>query len=241
MLPWPRRRCRRTVAAVQRPAPLQVQIAMFDGVDPLDVIAPYEVLWAAAQLSDGAVTVELAAVDGPRAVVTGSGLRLDASAELEVGRADVIVVPGAAGTLGDTDADADEIDESSIPVRLGRTLETDLPDVLRQALAGDVVVACVCGGSLILAMAGLIEGRPAVTHHLGMDLLEATGTRAVAARVVDDGNLITGGGVTSGLDVALHVVERFLGPQVAHAVEELFEFERRGTVWRSTGLVPSPL
>jgi transcriptional regulator GlxA family with amidase domain len=51
------------------------------------------------------------------------------------------------------------------------------------------------------------------------------------ARVVDDGDLVTGGGVSSGLDVALHLLERSYGPRVAIAVEELFEYERRGTVW----------
>ena len=74
---------------------------------------------------------------------------------------------------------------------------------------------------------------------MGMDLLDATGARAVAARVVDDGDLIIGGGVTSGLDVALHLVERFIGPQIAHAVEGPFEFERRGVIWREDSC-PSP-
>ncbi|MDF2680310.1 MAG: DJ/PfpI family protein [Brevibacillus sp.] len=77
-----------------------------------------------------------------------------------------------------------------------------------------------------------------MTNHLGMDLLGATGAIPVMARVVDDGNLVTGGGVTSGLDVALHLVERELGPRIAHAVEQLFEFERRGTVWRNIGNAP---
>ncbi|GJM67887.1 hypothetical protein HMSSN036_01030 [Paenibacillus macerans] len=87
-------------------------------------------------------------------------------------------------------------------------------------------------------MGGLLEGRKAVTHHLGMAVLGATGAIPVPARVVDDGNLVSGGGVTSGLDVALYLVERELGPRIAHAVEQLFEFERRGTVWRETGLAP---
>jgi transcriptional regulator GlxA family with amidase domain len=102
----------------------------------------------------------------------------------------------------------------------------------------DVTVATVCGGSLALAMAGLIEGRHAVTHHLGMDVLEATGVHAVQARIVDDGDLISAGGVTSGLDLGLHILEREFGPRIAHAVETLFEHERRGVVWRATGRTP---
>ncbi len=58
------------------------------------------------------------------------------------------------------------------------------------------------------------------------------------ARIVDDGDLVTGGGVTSGLDVALYLVERELGPRIAHAVEQLFEYERRGTVWKAEGNAP---
>ena len=61
-----------------------------------------------------------------------------------------------------------------------------------------------------------------------MDVLEATGVNVVHARVVDDGDLVTAGGVTSGLDLALHLLERSYGPQVAIAVEKLFEYERTG-------------
>lgn len=84
----------------------------------------------------------------------------------------------------------------------------------------------------------MIDDRHAATHSLGLDVLDAAGVRAVRARVVDDGDFISGGRVTSALDVAFHVLERSYGPQVAHAVEELFEYERRGTVWRLSGRKP---
>jgi len=71
-----------------------------------------------------------------------------------------------------------------------------------------------------------------------MDLLEATGAIPIQARIVDDGDLITAGGVTSGLDLGLYLLERELGPRIAHAVERLFDYERRGTVWRDSGLDP---
>jgi transcriptional regulator GlxA family with amidase domain len=124
-------------------------------------------------------------------------------------------------------------------VLLARIAETALPELIIEAFGRpDVTVATVCGGSLALAMAGLLEGRTAVTHVQGMDVLEATGVRTVDARVVDDGNLVSAGGVTSGLDLGLHLLERSFGPQVAHAVEQLFQYECRGVVWRNTGLVP---
>lgn len=110
-------------------------------------------------------------------------------------------------------------------------METELTNLVRLALSKpDLTIVTVCGGSLLLAMEGLLDGRHAVTNHLGMDVLRATGAIPVTARVVDDGNLVTGGGVTSGLDVSLYLVERELGPRISNAVEKLFEYERQGTV-----------
>jgi putative intracellular protease/amidase len=211
------------------------QIVLFDGFDPLDVIAPYEVLSAGGRAAGGALTVELVSAEGPREVVSGSGgLVLRATGTLDPDHADLIIVPGAAGPIKEP-ADGSKID--TIAVLLARTLETNLPVLMRKALDNPkVTVATVCGGSLALARAGLLKGRHAVTHHLGMDVLGATGAIPVHARVVDDGDLVTAGGVTSGLDLGLYLLERELGPRIAHAVEELFEHERRGTTWHNTGL-----
>ncbi len=156
-------------------------------------------------------------------------------------------MPGASGRVAAPDeADGpapdagDRQQDASVPVLLGRTLTTGLPALLRTAVADpEVIVGAVCGGTLVLAMAGLLEGRHATTHHLGLDMLDATGVHAVRARVVDDGDLVTGAGVTSGLDLALHLLEREVGPRIAHAVEELFAYERRGVVWRDRGPVPT--
>ena len=78
-----------------------------------------------------------------------------------------------------------------------------------------------------------------MTHHLGLEALAATGAVVVHARVVDDGNLVSAGGVTSGLDLGVYLLERMLGPRIAYATESLLEHERRGTVWRAAG--PEPL
>ncbi|WP_261720407.1 DJ-1/PfpI family protein [Streptomyces sp. FZ201] len=225
---------------------MHAQIVLFDGFDPLDVIAPFEVLHAGGTAS-GAVSVELVSAEGPREVVSGTGgLALRATAALDPARADLVVVPGTSGRVGEAgDVPDHEVgageptQDDPIPVLLGRTLTTELPVLLKAAMGNpQVTVAAVCGGSLVLAMAGLLEGRHAVTHHLGLDLLDATGVHVVNARVVDDGDLITSGGVTSGLDLGLYLLEREVGPRIAHAVEELFAHERRGTVWRAEGPVP---
>ncbi len=227
---------------------MHAQFVLFDGFDPLDVIAPYEVLSAGGAASAGAVSVELVSAEGPREVVSGTGgLALRATAALDPGRPGLIVIPGAAGRIGDPgeapdhDAWAGQAPEGdTILVLLGRTLTTELPALLRAAMENpDVTVSAVCGGSLVLAMAGLLEGRCATTHHMGLDMLDATGAHAVSARVVDDGDLVTGAGVTSGLDLGLYLLEREVGPRIAHAVEELFAHERRGTVWRNEGPEPA--
>ncbi|MDT0304213.1 DJ-1/PfpI family protein [Streptomonospora wellingtoniae] len=245
---------------------MHTQIVLFDGFDPLDVIAPFEVFQAGGTASGGRVSVELVSAEGPREVVGGSGaLALRAAAALDPARPGLVLVPGAAGRVGEPGEvpDADPLPASAlrsdaaerrqegrrdaprdepVPALLARTLATELPDMLAEAMRNPRVTVCgVCGGSLIPAMAGLLEGRHATTHHLGLDMLDATGAHAVPARVVDDGDLVTGGGVTSGLDLALYMLEREVGPQIAHAVEDLFEHERRGTVWRDRGPSPAAL
>ncbi|MFE4450614.1 DJ-1/PfpI family protein [Streptomyces sp. NPDC056796] len=229
---------------------MHVQIILFDGFDPLDVVAPYEVLSAGGTASGGAVSVELVSAEGPREVVSGTGgLALRATGALDPARAGLILVPGASGRVGEpgetpghTVGAGERRQDESVPVLLGRTLTTELPALLKAAMGNpEVTIGAVCGGSLVLAMAGLLEGRYATTHPMGLDLLDATGVHAVRARVVDDGDLVTGAGVTSGLDLGLYLLERMVGPRIAHAVEELFAHERRGTVWRHLGPAPAGL
>jgi putative intracellular protease/amidase len=210
-----------------------VQIVLFDGFDLMDALAPYEVFCAAEMFSGGAISAELVTAEGARMVSSGiSGLQIASSGKIDVERAAILLVPGASGALSGDSPD-------SVPSILARAMRTELTNFIRQAFKKtNTIVATVCGGSILLAMGGLLEGRHAVTNHLGMDVLGATGAIPVTARVVDDGNLVSGGGVTSGLDVALYLVERELGPRIANSVEKLFEYERRGTVWRERGLAP---
>ncbi|MFD4137034.1 DJ-1/PfpI family protein [Streptomyces goshikiensis] len=206
-------------------------------------MAPYEVLFAGSVAAPGQLSVELVSAEGPREVPSGAGLlTLRATGRLDPRRAGLVLVPGAVGPLGaaaDGGASGAE-DADTVPALLARSLSTGLPALLKEALERpETIVATVCGGSLLLAMGGLIEGRHVTTNHLGLDALAATGAVAVDARVVDDGDLVSGAGVTSGLDLGLYLLERELGPRIAHAVERLFAHERRGTVWRATGPVPA--
>ncbi len=215
---------------------VNAQFVLFDGFDPLDVIGPFEVLCAGSQAAGGDLVVELVSAEGPRTVVSGlQGLTLQATAALDPDKPGFVVIPGAAGPV---DGDPDD-GVQTVPVLLARVGETALIPLMARAFANPgVTVATVCGGSLALAMAGLLEGRTAVTHVLGNDVLEATGVTVAAARVVDDGDLVSAGGVTSGLDLGLYLLERHYGSAIALAVQALFEYERRGTVWTRGGRMP---
>ena len=216
------------------------QFVLFDGFDPLDVIAPFEV-FSAARAFTGQVSAELAHADGPGEVRSGiPAVSLTAAALLDPDRADLIVVPGAAGRPLRPGEDISAEDrETTIPAILGRAVSSGLPGLLAKALAApDTTVATVCGGSLDTSSLKIGEpDRTATTHHQGLDLLGAGGARVIRARVVDDGDLVTAGGVTSGLDLGLYLLERAAGPEVALEVERLFEHERRGVAWRDHGLV----
>lgn len=184
---------------------MHIQIVLFDGFDLLDAIAPYEVFTAAAMYSNEEVTVEFVSAEGKRIVESGvNHVKLQATGKLDLLHKGIILVPGAAGSVDNDGSD-------SIPVKLKQASETELSHLLKEAIKKPtIVLSTVCGGALILAMDGLLEGRHAVTHHMGMELLRATGAIPIHSRVVDDGNLVTAGGVTSGLDVALYLVEREL-------------------------------
>ena len=210
---------------------MRIQIVLFDGFDPLDVLGPFEVFHLGAGLTGGRVTVEFVSAEGPRLVPSGlEAVSLTATAALDPA-ADVVVVPGAVGALA-LDPEVD----GGIGRLLARAGSSALAGPLRDAVGREgTTVATVCGGSLLVAWAGLADDRPLVTHGHGADLA-GTAARPVEARVVDDGDLVSAGNVTSGIDLALHLLEREVGPQVAHAVEQVIRHERRGTVWRATGV-----
>jgi len=198
---------------------IRIEILLYDGFDELDAIAPYELL-SNVQRAPGGVTVELVALDGPRSVTAAHGLVLDCPGAPSE-RPDVLIVPGGGWADGAPTGARAEAERGALPAAIAT----------RHA-AGSVV-ASVCTGAMLLVAGGLLSGRPATTHHVALEDLRASGARVVDARVVDDGDMITAGGVTSGLDLALWLVERFLGPRAARAHEVALEYERRGTVWRA--------
>ena len=196
------------------------QIVVFEGFDELDAIAPFEVLQNAAAVGADA-RVELVTVDGAAEVTAAHGLRIRPGGRLETGEPpDVVIVAGGGWNSRAAHGVRAEVASGAIPAALARLHD-----------AG-VTLATVCTGAMLAATAGITSGRPATTHRSAIEDLRTSGAEIVQARVVDDGDLVTAGGVTSGLDLALWLVERYFGEDVEKAVERTMEYELRGPVWR---------
>ena len=182
---------------------------LFDGFDELDAIGPYEVLRHAskhgAQLDASMVTI-----GANDEVVAYGGLRVHPHARLDESP-QVLVIPGGPGARREA-------------------LRGELPEVIARRHEAGTVVATVCTGARLAVAAGITTGRPATTHHAILDELAASGAEAIAARVVDDGDLVTAGGVTCGIDLALWLVEREAGAALADAVAAEMAYTRTAPI-----------
>ena len=199
---------------------MQVQIVVFDGVEELDAFGPLEVFAAARAVAGAPIETTLVALGGPPTVAAAFGTVIAGPSGWSPGDADVLVVPGG-GYL------------SRVPVGAWAEISKgELPSALLACPRDGLTMAGVCTGVMLLAAAGLTAGRPCTTHPQARDALIGEGGMWVDSRVVDDGDLVTCGGVTSGLDLALWLVEREHGPGVAAELERYLHYERRGTAWR---------
>jgi transcriptional regulator GlxA family with amidase domain len=201
---------------------MRIEIVVFDGFDELDAVLPFEVFRNAANAANAAAKtagwdVALVGARGPGEIIASHGLRLQVEAGL--GRPDAIVVPGGGW--------ADRASKGTWQL----VQDGQLPDRLRELAPECAWVSSVCTGAMVLAAAGLTKGRPATTHHAAHQELRESGAQLVDARVVDDGDLITCGGVTSGLDMALWMVERELGAELAAVVAREMEATRSSAIW----------
>lgn len=193
---------------------LTAEIVLFDGFDELDAIGPYEVLQNGAQ-AGASLETRLVTLEQPELVTASHGLRVEPDGT--IGRPDLLLVPGGGWTTEDGGVRA-VVDDGRLPRAVG------------ERYTADATVASVCTGAMVLAEADLLEGRPATTHQVAVDDLEAHAEPVVNARVVDDGDVLTAGGVTAGIDLALWLLEREFGAGIAAAVETEMEHERRGEV-----------
>lgn len=193
---------------------VHIAILLFDGVEELDWAGPWEVLtmWAAlARRDEQADVVVTLCAEQPGEITCAKGARVlvDTAWDDLQGIPDVVVVPGGRGTRS-------LVEDSALLERL------------RAAHGDGATLVSVCTGALLLAAAGLLEHRPATTHHGAVTELQGLdGSCEVRqdARFVDDGDVITAAGVSAGIDVALHLVLRLAGTERARDVRDAIQYD----------------
>ena len=193
---------------------MHIAILLFDDVDLLDAGGPYEVLLTANRLAARAgdeppFDIDTITIDGGSVVAYG-GLGLTPSAAGEVlDRTDLLLVPGAVD-LSDVRANAD------LSAAIDRVAERD-----------ETTLASVCTGSILLGDAGLRDGLPWTTHWEDVDdLATVVGTDGATrgVRWVDAGRVITGGALSSGIAMALHLVARFASHDLAERTARQIDY-----------------
>ncbi|WP_273835239.1 DJ-1/PfpI family protein [Halococcus sp. PRR34] len=199
-----------------------IAIVLYEGFDELDAIGPYEVFENAAE-AGADLDVGLCTLEPTNRVTASHGLVVEPDGALDdlADDPDLVVVPGGGWTDGAKHGARAAVERG------------DLPDAIAARHRNGASVASVCTGGMILAAAGVLDGRPATTHHGAINELRETAANVVDARVVDDGDVLTAGGVTSGLDLALWLVERDFGADTAETVAREMEYERRDEVYRA--------
>lgn len=181
---------------------LRIAILIFDRLTALDAIGPYEVL----SRLPGSEVVFVAKEPGLKRTDTGRlGLNADA-AIADVRDPAIVLVPGGEGNR---------------PLML----DDEVLDWLRGAHETSTWTTSVCTGALVLGAAGILDGKRATTHWAYLDRLRELGAEPVGERVVEDGKIITGAGVSAGLDMALTLASRVSGEAVAQAIQLGIEYD----------------
>jgi transcriptional regulator GlxA family with amidase domain len=191
-------------------SPTRIGVFVFDGAEELDLVGPWEVLamWAKSFPDDGAEVFTLAL--GPDPVTCAKGLRVVPDHTLDTAPPiDVLVYPGGEGNVPQMS------DES-------------IHSWLQKLSDGGTLMTSVCTGSLVYASAGLLDGRPAITHWAYVDVLKGLGKNIDVRpdeRFVDDGNVITAAGVSAGIDMALHLLARLVSVERAREVKTFIQYD----------------
>ena len=182
----------------RRPRPL-VGILLFDGVEVLDFAGPYEVCSGTLDSAGQPYVVVTTVGTGPEVECRG-GLRVRPEHVIAgCPPLDALIVPGGPGA----DERMPVQDELILPYRRERAASTE-------------TIASVCTGAFLLGRAGLLDGRRATTHSAALEALreEFPSVEVVPRKVVDEGSVLTAAGVSSGIDLGLHLFERWFGPAV---------------------------
>lgn len=181
-------------------ATLIVGLLVFPKVQQLDLTGPYEVFASIPGAEVRLIWKDL------EPIVSATGLVLVPDTEMAgCPQLDVLCVPGGAGVNAMME-------------------DADVLDFLRRQSAGARFVTSVCTGALVLAAAGLLDGKRATTHWASHDFLARLGAVPERARVVTDGRFISGGGVTAGIDMALTLAAELIGRPQAEAIQLNLEY-----------------
>ncbi len=181
---------------------MKTSILIFDGFTALDAVGPYEVLRSVPGWEVEFIAAEI----GEKRTDSGAlGISAD-RALAQVTDPDIVLVPGGVGNR---------------PLLEDEQVLSWLREVDRQTKW----TTSVCTGSLVLGAAGLLDGRRATGHWLYLEPLRAYGADPVGGRFVEDGKVVTAAGVSAGIDMALHLVGREAGPEVAQAVQLAIEYD----------------
>lgn len=183
-----------------------IAFVLFPDFEELDFAGPYEVLGAAAKYVD--TDWRLFTVAEERVVKGTNGLTVQADYVFaEAPKADVICVPGGAGT------------------RPGME-DQPLIDYIRSAGKAAQFVTSVCTGAFLLHKAGFLAGKRATTYWASREQLQRLGdVTVVEDRWAHDGNVITAGGVSAGIDMALYLLGVLKTPKVARTVQRYIEYD----------------
>lgn len=199
---------------------MQITIPLFEGFEGLDAIGPHEVFASAADAGTD-LTISLCTLQKTESVTASHGLCVEPDATLDERDPDLVVVPGGGWNRGGDTGVRAAVERGELPAALTKLAESG------------ATIASVCTGGMVLAHAGLLDGRPATTHRGALPDLRETDATVVDARVVDDGDILTAGGITAGLDLACHIVERAFGAEIAATVCSRMEYEPSTDVYVS--------
>ena len=193
-----------------------IGLLVFPGVQQLDLTGPYEMFASIPGATVHLVWKDLAPVRSATGLMLIPTITLADCPDL-----DVICIPGGGGVNA-------------------LLQDTEVLDFIRGKAAVARHVTSVCTGALVLGAAGLLRGKRATTHWNAVDFLKDFGAIHVNARVVEDGTLITAGGVTSGIDFGLTIAARLIGQNAAEVIQLSLEYAPEPPFNSGTPDVASP-